>query len=114
MSTSSPALLSGATPASKNLEKAKAAPDPHLEQIQHLYSASGITIVVPDTNALYWNPALEQWRSPDARPFNVALTPAVVAEIDAHKYDTRTSSRRTKAERIARQISEYRRSPLIG
>lgn len=95
--------------ATKNLEKAKAALDGHLEQVHHLFSASEATIVVPDTNALYWNPALEDWRSPDNRAFKIVLTPAVVTEIDAHKYDHRNSPRRKKAERIARQISEYRR-----
>jgi len=27
-----------------------------------LYSTSAGTLLVPDTNALYWNPALEEWR----------------------------------------------------
>lgn len=100
---------SGLPTASKNLEKATAALEGHLAQVQDLYSATATTILVPDTNALYWNPALEQWRSPDNKPFNVVLTPAVVAEIDAHKSDHRNGSRRKKAERIVRKISEYRR-----
>jgi PIN domain len=95
--------------ASKHVDKAAAAFGRHLKQLGDLYSGAGATIVVPDTNALYWNPALENWRAPDNKPFTVILTPTIVSEIDAHKSDSRNSSRRAKAERIVRQISEYRR-----
>lgn len=72
-------------------------------------------MLVPGTNALYWNTALDAWRLPWAsEAFVVVLTPTVLKEIDLHKTDERRSSRREKAERIARQVGEYRRrGPLL-
>jgi hypothetical protein len=80
-----------------------------------LYSVSTTTMLVPDTNALYWNTALETWRLPwSSEAFVVVLTPTVLKEIDLHKTDDRRSSRREKAERFARQVGEYRRrGPLL-
>jgi hypothetical protein len=71
-------------------------------------------MLVPDTNALYWNTALD-WRLPWASvAFVVVLLPTVLKEIDLHKTDERRSSRREKAERFARQVGEYRRrGPLL-
>lgn len=61
-------------------------------------------MLVPDTNALYWNTALDTWRLPWASgAFVVVLLPTVLKEIDLHKTDERRSSRREKAERFARQ-----------
>jgi predicted ribonuclease YlaK len=72
-------------------------------------------MLVPDTNALYWNTALDTWRLPWASgAFVVVLMPTVLKEIDLHKTDERRSSRREKAERFARQVGEYRRrGPLL-
>jgi PIN domain len=86
-----------------------------VELIDGLYSASANTMLVPDTNALYWNTALDTWRLPWASgAFVVVLLPTVLKEIDLHKTDERRSSRREKAERFARQVGEYRRrGPLL-
>jgi hypothetical protein len=73
-----------------------------VELMDGLYSASTTTMLVPDTNALYWNTALDTWRLPWAsEAFVVVLTPTVLKEIDLHKTDERRSSRREKAERFA-------------
>ena len=40
---------------------------------------------------------------------SLILTPTVLKEVDLHKLDERSSGRRAKVERLARQISEYRR-----
>jgi hypothetical protein len=71
-------------------------------------------IVVPDTNALYWNPALECWRTPDDQPFLIALTPVVIEELDRHKAERKDSVRRKKAERLVRQIGEYRQRGVLA
>jgi hypothetical protein len=86
-----------------------------VELLDGLYSASTTTMLVPDTNAWYWNTALDTWRLPWASgAFVVVLTPTVLKEIDLHKTDERRSSRREKAERFARQVGEYRRrGPLL-
>lgn len=86
-----------------------------VELMDGLYSASTTTMLVPDTNALYWNTALDTWRLPwVSEAFVVVLTPTVLKEIDVHKTDERRSSRREKAERFARQVDEYRRrGPLL-
>jgi hypothetical protein len=81
-----------------------------LDLIDGLFSASTDSMLVPDTNALYWNTALEEWRLPwSPERFVVVLTPTVLREIDLHKSDEHRPSRRAKAERIARQVGEYRR-----
>jgi PIN domain len=64
-------------------------------------------IIVPDTNALYWNSNLDQWRVGDVQ-FVVALTPPIVRELDEHQADGR-NQRREKARKLVRQIGEYRR-----
>jgi hypothetical protein len=82
----------------------------HLDILAGIYSGTEhASIVIPDTNALYWNPELEAWRAPFEPEFTIVLTPAVVAELDRHKIDERASSRTAKAERLVRQIREYRR-----
>ena len=79
-------------------------------QIDKVFSASDGALLVPDTNALYWNPALEEWRHPTGPPpFAFVLTPQVLSEIDLHKDDSRNATRREKAKRLVRQIGEYRR-----
>jgi PIN domain-containing protein len=97
------------------LDEATQALRRQVELMDGLYSASMTTMLVPDTNALYWNTALDTWRLPWASDgFVVVLTPTVLKEIDLHKTDERRSSRREKAERFARQVGEYRRrGPLL-
>jgi hypothetical protein len=97
------------TPA-RAFEVARQALSGQVGLIDGLYSPCTDTLLVPDTNALYWNTTLEDWRLPWApSSFVVVLTPTVLKEIDVHKTDERRSSRREKAERFARQIGEYRR-----
>jgi hypothetical protein len=91
------------------ISNARAALTRHIEQIDHLFSGEEGTMLVPDTNALYWNPAIEQWRLPWQGPFVIVLIPAVLVAIDRHKDDPHNPSRQQKAARIARQITEYRR-----
>jgi hypothetical protein len=96
--------------ASEALRDAVAALRRQVGLIEGLYSASAGTLLVPDTNALYWNPALEEWRVPwTSTSFTLILTPTVLKEVDLHKVDERSSDRRAKAERLARQVGEYRR-----
>lgn len=97
------------------LEEAVEALRRQVELMDGLYSASANTMLVPDTNALYWNTALDTWRLPwPSSPFLVVLLPSVLKEIDLHKTDERRSSRREKAERFSRQVGEYRRrGPLL-
>jgi PIN domain-containing protein len=106
---------SGESTARRALSRAVAALHRQVDLIEGLYSAAAGTLLVPDTNALYWNPALEEWRVPwTATAFTLVLTPTVLKEIDRHKVDDRSSVRRAKAERLARQISEYgRRGSLL-
>jgi hypothetical protein len=79
----------------------------------HLHGDHEDLILVPDTNALYWNPALEEWRAPCAERFLIAITPTVINELDGHKEVYRDSTRRTKARRLIRQIGEYRARGIL-
>ena len=89
------------------LDEAVGALRRQVELMDGLYSASANTMLVPDTNALYWNTALDTWRLPWASSaFVVVLLPSVLKEIDLHKMDERRSSRREKAERFARQVGD--------
>jgi predicted ribonuclease YlaK len=69
----------------------------------------GIAIIVPDTNALLYNPAIEDWRFDEAPKFRLVLTPPVLSELDEFKVIHRVPAVRRKAERLIRQIKEYRR-----
>lgn len=97
------------------LDEAVRALGRQVELMDGLYSTTTNTMLVPDTNALYWNTALDTWRLPWASgAFVVVLTPTVLKEIDLHKTDERRSTRREKADRFARQVGEYRRrGPLL-
>lgn len=96
--------------ATRALERGDAALTRHVDILAGIHSeADARTLIVPDTNALYWNPALETWTVPYANSFTIILTPTVVSELDAHKVDERSSVRRAKAERLVNQIREYRR-----
>ena len=67
-------------------------------------------VVIPDTNALYAAPALEDWQFEDCRRFAVVLVPAVIGELDAHKDGAhRNQDVIQKARKLIRQIGEYRR-----
>jgi hypothetical protein len=78
--------------------------------LARLYDPSaGDAVFVPDTNALLYNPALEEWRFPDTPKFTLVLTPTVLSELDALKINHRNDAVRDKAERLIRQVKEYRR-----
>ena len=71
--------------------------------------AAGDAVFVPDTNALIYNPGLEHWTFLDTPKFTLVLTPTVLSELDALKINHRNEAVRDKAERLIRQIKEYRR-----
>jgi hypothetical protein len=81
-----------------------------LQLINQLYDpAEGSVIYVPDTNALLYNPTLENWEFQDTPNFTFVLTPTVLSELDYHKINHRNENVRKKAESLVRRIKEYRR-----
>jgi hypothetical protein len=90
------------------VDAAARALDGQLELLDGVHSEHEGLIIVPDTNALYWNPALTDWHVPTGEPFLIALTPLVIDELDRHKTGGATK-RKAKAEKLIRQIGEYRR-----
>ena len=92
------------------LDKAVEALQAQLDLLKHLYdSSSGEAAYVPDTNALLYNPALETWTFQETPRFTLILVPAVLSELDALKINHRNETVRRKAEKLIRQIKEYRR-----
>ena len=69
----------------------------------------GRVILVPDTNAFYFNPKLEVWSYSEFDKFTFALLPTVLNELDEHKESHRNEDVRKKAQKLIRQIKEYRR-----
>jgi len=65
--------------------------------------------VIPDTNALLFNPELQEWSFELVRQFIIVLLPTVLSELDKLKMDHRSESVRPKAEKLIRQIKEYPR-----
>ncbi len=45
----------------------------------------GVTLAIPDTNALLGNPDVEQWQFEDVDQFTLILTPTILSELDSHK-----------------------------
>ena len=82
------------------LTAAKRAVQALVESLDGLHSDHEQLILVPDTNALYWNPALEKWRHSGGVPFLIALTPTVLRELDGHKADRRFPERQKKADKL--------------
>ncbi len=81
-----------------------------LEAVAGLHDATeGATVLVPDTNALLYAPDLATWAFDDVPRFGIVLVPAVLAELDALKVNHRNPDVREKAERLIRQIKDYRR-----
>jgi PIN domain len=81
-----------------------------VELLNGLYGkADDKAILVPDTNALLFNPSIEQWRFTDAPKFLLILTAPVLSELDGLKINHRAETVRDKAEKLIRQIKEYRR-----
>ena len=92
------------------LDQAIFALDGLLSLLDHLYdSGESEFILVPDTNALIYKPALESWTYAEIPMFTLALTPIVLSELDSLKINHKNPDVRGKAERLIRQIKEYRR-----
>jgi hypothetical protein len=80
-----------------------------LDRLSHLYDrGDGRDVYVPDTNALLYNPALEEWRFDESRTFELVLAPSVVVELDELKINDRNEDVRNKAEGLIRRIKGYR------
>jgi rRNA-processing protein FCF1 len=84
------------------------------ELLGRLYDPiEGDPLFVPDTNALLWNPGLEDWVFPNAPKFGIVLTATVLSELDKLKIEHRVAEVREKAETLVRRIKGYRtRGPL--
>jgi len=81
-----------------------------LEAVGGLHDPTeGSTVLVPDTNALLYAPDLATWAFDDVPRFGIVLVPALLAELDALKVNHRNTDVREKAERLIRQIKDYRR-----
>ena len=89
--------------------KAKAAIETQVGLLHRLFDgSSGKITLVPDTNALLHNPSLDAWRFDGARRFVLLLLPTVLRELDKLKVEHRNDEVRKKAERLIRQVKDYR------
>jgi len=66
-------------------------------------------VIVPDTNALLFNPDIQNWSFDLIEKFSIVLMPTVLSELDKLKVDSRSESVRQKSEKLIRQIKEYKR-----
>lgn len=64
---------------------------------------------LPDTNALLFNPHMEDWNFAQIERFRLVIAPTVLAELDKLKIIGRSSDLRDKAEGVIRRLKEYRR-----
>jgi hypothetical protein len=71
-------------------------------------AAEGTCIFVPDTNALLYNPSLEDWEFDTCPQFTVILLPTILSELDQLKVNHRNDNVRQKAEGLIRRIKGYR------
>jgi rRNA-processing protein FCF1 len=95
--------------------EAEKALNTQLELIANLYDPiEGTPIYVPDTNALLWNPDLEQWRFDDAPRFTLVLTATVLGELDRLKINHRNEAIRERADGLIRRIKGYRTRGELG
>lgn len=78
-----------------------------LDVLKDLPSAQdeGEKLLVPDTNALLYKPAIENWQL-GGEAWTIVLVPQVVRELDAKKLHPRL---RDKAESVIRRLKEYGR-----
>ena len=77
--------------------------------VDWLYSETEDAVLVPDTNALLFNPNLSDWRFSEFGKFTLELNPIVLGELDHLKVNHNNPEIRERSERIIRQIKEYRR-----
>lgn len=93
--------------------------DRQLDVIDNLPSAheEAATVLVPDTNALIFNPAIETWNVGTGRVV-ITVIPQVIAELDGQKMDPSIGE---KAKGLIRRFKEFDRRgdtlvgvPLVG
>jgi len=71
-------------------------------------------IIIPDSNALYINPDIEEWCFEGFDKFTIILTPSVFKDLDRHKIEHRNEEVKTKAKKLINKIKDYRgRGSLI-
>ena len=68
-----------------------------------------IPILIPDTNALYFNTEIEEWTFKNIQKFTIILTPSVLRDLDKHKMEHKNENIRDKAASLINKIKEYRR-----
>lgn len=98
----------------KNIEEAfdqaLEAFDNQISLLKRLYDPTGgECIFIPDTNALLYNPRLEDWEFDNARRFLIIVPPTVLSELDELKINHRNINVRDKADKLINQLKEYRR-----
>jgi len=92
------------------LNRAIAAIQDQLKLLGSIYEPSGgVPIYVPDTNALIYNTMLETWKFDEIRKFKILILPTVLSELDSLKVTHKNENVQKKAEKLIRQIKEYRR-----
>lgn len=95
--------------------KFDAAVDALVEQVACLHDGSeGNYIYVPDTNALCYNPQLEDWAFEESAAFTMVIMPTVLAELDHLKVNHRNQDIRDRAEGLIRRIKGYRSRGRLG
>jgi len=88
----------------------KEAVNEQVQMLTHLFDAAdGDHVYVPDTNALLYNTQLEEWRFDDSAKFVLLLMPTVLSELDSLKVTGKSDAVREKANKLVRQVMEYRR-----
>lgn len=91
------------------LEDANEALNTQISLLNRLYNVSqNRFVVIPDTNALLFNPDLQNWSFDSVNQFTIVLMTTVLAELDKLKVDSRSDSVRQKSEKLIRQIKGYR------
>lgn len=93
-----------------------------LQTVSLLYDPKeGTLILVPDTNALIFSPAFQDWSFDGIGKFEILLMPSVLEELDRLKIEHRNPDVREKAKKVISQIKEYRRRgnlnegvPVVG
>jgi hypothetical protein len=95
------------------LAKAIQALEKQVNLLFDLYAADEVPVLVPDTNALLYNPVLEAWQFSDFSCFTIMLTPTVLSELDRLKVEHKKVDIQKRADKLIRQIKEYRRRGLL-
>jgi predicted ribonuclease YlaK len=91
-------------------ENASKALQEELDLLNRLYNISlDFAILIPDTNALLYNPNIETWSFPETSKLLLILLPTVLSELDNLKVNHRNEDVRKKSESLIKRIKEYRR-----